>query len=207
MIERCPSCAARLKGATECYRCGADVALLTRIEEQVASSMRDALNNLERGDRKAAWQNLAQIDALDSSERTRDFTAFLKEKLTRPLIRTIPGQCQNSEDLTLQRRILDCALEVYRELGVGLALSAYEDCLSREMSLGGLTFSRGHPLPVVYKGLQLRDCARINHLVEKRIAVVLCPQSIEINRYQSRCENWVRLGGWSAALLVDFDAG
>ncbi len=205
-MERCPSCRARLKGAALCPRCGADLDLLVRVENQVKLWMHDAITSFQSGDRDNALDCLRKIDALDSSPATKRVSGFLQDKLKRPLVRSIGGRTNHAQDDELRKIIIDCANQVYLALGEGLMLSAYEDCLSREMSLRDINFKRYYPVPVVYKGLQLRDCGRINHLVEETIAIFLCPASREIDRYERRFANWIRLGGFSSGLLIDFDA-
>jgi GxxExxY protein len=48
--------------------------------------------------------------------------------------------------------ILDCSIEVHRNLGPGLLESVYEVCLCKELSLKGIKFQRQVLLPVNYKG-------------------------------------------------------
>lgn len=207
-MERCPSCRARLKGAVQCPRCGAHLELLLGVENQVKQWMHDAITGWHSGDRDAALDCLQKIPMLDSSPGAQLASEFLRDQLKGPLVRTVRGRTHHAQDdQQLRQVILDCAIQVSLVLGEGLMLSAYEDCLSREMSLTGLDFRRDYPVPIVYKGLQLRDCARINHLVEERIAVLLCPATSEIDRHERRLANWVRLGGFSSGLLIDFDAG
>ncbi len=54
-------------------------------------------------------------------------------------------------------QVIGAAIEVHKALGPGLLESAYEECLSRELSLRGVPFERQVPLPVDYKGTRL-DC-------------------------------------------------
>jgi GxxExxY protein len=53
----------------------------------------------------------------------------------------------------LTNRIIGAALEVHRELGPGLLESAYQACLTHELSLREVPFEREKPLPLVYKGM------------------------------------------------------
>ena len=73
----------------------------------------------------------------------------------------------------LTERIIGAAMEVHRALGPGLLESTYEECVAREMQLGGLGFERQVPLPVAYKGVQL-DCGyRLDFLVERAVVLEL----------------------------------
>lgn len=71
----------------------------------------------------------------------------------------------------LSNRIIGAAIEVHRHLGAGLLESAYEACLSHELTLRGITYRRQVPLPVVYKGNKL-DCGyRLDLIVEDLVIV------------------------------------
>ena len=54
--------------------------------------------------------------------------------------------------------VIGALIEVHRHLGPGLMESAYEACLSAELSERRLKFERQRPLPIRYKGVHL-DCA------------------------------------------------
>ena len=45
----------------------------------------------------------------------------------------------------LSNRVIGCAIEVHRHLGLGLLESAYEQCLACELSLNGISFQLQHP--------------------------------------------------------------
>jgi GxxExxY protein len=48
--------------------------------------------------------------------------------------------------------ILDCSIEIHKNLGPGLLESVYEICLYKELKERGLHFNRQLFLPVNYKG-------------------------------------------------------
>ena len=73
----------------------------------------------------------------------------------------------------LSRVVVDAAIEVHRHLGPGLLESAYEECLSRELGIRGLSLERQKPVPVTYKGLNLDCCYRLDIVVEGLVVVEL----------------------------------
>ncbi|MCL5030370.1 MAG: GxxExxY protein [Bacteroidetes bacterium] len=77
----------------------------------------------------------------------------------------------------LTKKIIGCAIEVHKQLGPGLLESAYEECLSYELTINGLTNERQVPIPVVYKEVKLDVGYRMDILVEKEVIVEL--KSIE----------------------------
>jgi GxxExxY protein len=73
--------------------------------------------------------------------------------------------------------------------------SAYEGCLSHELSLRGVSFERQKALPVVYKGRSL-DCGyRLDIVVEDAIILELksCEKIEEIHKAQLL--TYLRLSG------------
>ena len=77
----------------------------------------------------------------------------------------------------LTKKIIGCTIEVHKQLGPGLLESAYEECLSYELTINGLTNERQVPMPVVYKEVKLDVGYRMDILVEKEVVVEL--KSIE----------------------------
>jgi methylmalonyl-CoA mutase C-terminal domain/subunit len=80
-------------------------------------------------------------------------------------------------DIEITHEIIGAAIEVHRQLGPGLLESAYEECLSRELTLRGIRHERQKTIPVVYKDVKLECGYRIDLLVENRVVVEL--KSIE----------------------------
>ena len=58
--------------------------------------------------------------------------------------------------MNLTEAIIGAAMEVHRTLGPGLLESTYEMCLCRELVIRGIPFERQVPIPVEYKGDQIR---------------------------------------------------
>ena len=105
----------------------------------------------------------------------------------------------------LSSKIIGAAIEVHKNLGSGLLESAYEECLCFEMSLGGLSFERQKPLPVVYKGKKL-DCGyRLDTVVENAIIIELkaCEKIEPIHKAQLL--TYLKLSGLNLGLLLNFN--
>lgn len=73
----------------------------------------------------------------------------------------------------LTQKIIGCAIEVHKHLGPGLLESAYEECLSYELTKNGLFNERQVPVPVICKEVKLETGYRIDILVEKEVIVEL----------------------------------
>jgi GxxExxY protein len=100
---------------------------------------------------------------------------------------------------------IGAAIEVHRALGPGLLESAYKECLCKELSLRGVNFRKEVPLPLVYKGYEL-DCGyRIDVLVAEMVVVELKAIDAIAPIHQAQLLTYLRLGGWRAGLLINFN--
>ena len=72
----------------------------------------------------------------------------------------------------LSNKIIGAAIEVHRALGgPGLLESIYEAALCHELMLQGIKYKRQLAVPVVYKGITIRDPLFIDILVEGEVVV------------------------------------
>jgi GxxExxY protein len=101
--------------------------------------------------------------------------------------------------------ILDCSIEVHRNLGPGLLESVYAVCLCKELTLKGLKFQRQVLLPVNYKGENLDADYRIDLLVEDEIIIEL--KSVELMNpvYEAQLFTYLKLADKKLGLLINFN--
>ena len=76
-MERCPICRARLREATHCPRCGADLALALETEQRAQTLERDAVEWIAKGEPEQAERALREALRLRSSPFARALLAFL----------------------------------------------------------------------------------------------------------------------------------
>ena len=69
------------------------------------------------------------------------------------------------------RNVVDAAIKVHRALGPGLLESAYQKCLTYELSKRGLRAECEVVLPIVYDGQQIDAGYRIDVLVEDCVII------------------------------------
>ena len=68
-------------------------------------------------------------------------------------------------------RVIGLAIEVHRTLGPGLLENIYESCLCQELSANQIEHRRQVPIPVSYKGSQLKDAFRADIIVQDELLV------------------------------------
>ncbi len=105
----------------------------------------------------------------------------------------------------LSNKVIGCALEVHKNLGPGLLESAYERCLSYELTNAGLKHETQKSLPVKYKGIQI-DCGyRIDIQVENKLIIELKAVDAILPLHQSQLLTYMKLAGVSTGLLFNFN--
>ena len=101
--------------------------------------------------------------------------------------------------------ILGAAIEVHRVLGPGLLESAYELCMSHELSRRGVEHVRQIPLPIVYKGERLDAGSRIDLLVRESVIVELKSVAAIEPVHEARLLTYMKLARKPLGLLINFD--
>jgi GxxExxY protein len=101
--------------------------------------------------------------------------------------------------------VIGAALSVHRALGPGLLESAYEACLTYELTELGLRVRTQVPLPIVYKGIRLDAGYRLDMLVEDEVVVeIKAIEKLERVHF-AQVLSYLRLSGRSVGLLINFN--
>ena len=106
---------------------------------------------------------------------------------------------------SLTEKIIECCIEVHKELGPGLLESVYESALSIEFFQHGLRFQRQKPLQVGYKGQSIGEF-RIDLLVEDTVVVELKSTERHDPLFEAQLLSYMRLGGYNVGLLINFNS-
>ena len=113
------------------------------------------------------------------------------------------NEVQQSRD-PLTEKVIGCAIEVHRILGLGLLESAYQRCLSLELRNLGLQFETEVPMPVRYKN-EILDCGyRADMLVEKSLILELKAVETILPIHQAQLLTYMKLSGIHLGLLINF---
>ena len=68
-------------------------------------------------------------------------------------------------------KIIGAAIEVHKNLGVGLLENAYETALVYELQKLGFTVKQQYSLPLNYKEIAIDNAYRIDILVENKVII------------------------------------
>lgn len=104
----------------------------------------------------------------------------------------------------ITREVIGAAIEVHRELGLGLLESVYEHCMARELETRGVSVLRQVPLPVMYKGEPVGSGFRIDMLVEDVVVVELKCVEVVLGIHKAQLMTYLKLSGKPVGLLINF---
>ncbi|MBU0559338.1 MAG: GxxExxY protein [Bacteroidetes bacterium] len=105
----------------------------------------------------------------------------------------------------ITEKIIGCAIEVHKFLGPGLLESAYEECLSYELTKSGLNIERQKPVPVVYKEVKL-DCGyRSDILVENLVVIELKASEGITPVHEAQVLTYLKFAEKKIGLLINFN--
>lgn len=104
----------------------------------------------------------------------------------------------------ITEKIIGCAIEVHRALGVGLLESAYHECLYYDLKNLGLHVEKEKPMPVVYKEVKLDYGYRMDLVVEKKVVVEIKAVEFLNDVHKAQLLTYLRLGNYKLGLLINF---
>lgn len=112
---------------------------------------------------------------------------------------------QRIEDNELTYKIIGAAIEVQKILGgPGLLESVYEAALCHELGLLGLSMERQVNVPVMYKGVAVKEPLQLDILVERKVIVEVKATEKDHSIYESQVLTYLRLTGLRLGLIINF---
>jgi GxxExxY protein len=105
----------------------------------------------------------------------------------------------------LTTTIIGCGLKVHRHFGPGMFESAYLACLVFELEEEKLTVERGKAVPLVYKGIHLNACYRLDLLVNGLVIVELKAVDRLAPIHTSQMVTYLKLANCPVGLIMNFN--
>ena len=100
--------------------------------------------------------------------------------------------------------VIDCAIQVHRELGSGLLETVYEISLAHELSQRGLNIERQVVVPIEYKGIKFDEGFRADLIVERKVIIELkCVETLN-NAHRKQLLTYLRLTNKHLGYLLNF---
>ena len=112
---------------------------------------------------------------------------------------------ENLIENKISAAVIDAAIEVHKILGgPGLLESIYEDALAYELELRNIPFQRQVLVPVLYKGVPIRDALRLDLLVDDRVIVEIKATESIVKVHSAQVLTYLRLTQHKLGLVLNF---
>jgi GxxExxY protein len=105
----------------------------------------------------------------------------------------------------ITHKIIGCAMEVHRQLGVGFQEYIYHRAMENEFKLQQVSFISEFDIKIFYKGSPI-GLRRVDFLVEKVIPVEIKALSQLTDTNLAQAKNYLEAGGIEIGLLLNFGA-
>ena len=105
----------------------------------------------------------------------------------------------------LSDAVVKAATEVHQIIGPGMMESVYQECLSHELGLRGISFESQKKLPIEYKGTRLDSGFRLDFVVADRLIIELRTENGLHPTDEARLMTHLILTGTEAGLLINFN--
>jgi iron complex transport system substrate-binding protein len=100
--------------------------------------------------------------------------------------------------------VIDCAMQIHRDLGPGLFEAVYEQILAKSLSDRGLALVTQYPVTFVYAGATYTNAFRVDLYVEQKVIVEL--KSVESLHpiHAKQLLTYMKLMNIPVGLLINF---
>jgi GxxExxY protein len=105
----------------------------------------------------------------------------------------------------LTELVIGAAIEVHREMGPGLLESVYQRCLEQELTLRGAAFQPRARLPLVYKGVALKDELIMDLFFPGQLVVELKAVEKLLPLHDAQLISYLKLSRTHVGLLINFN--
>ncbi len=101
--------------------------------------------------------------------------------------------------------IINCCIEVHKQMGPGLLESVYECCLIEELQSRGLNVQNRVEIPLVYKGKELKKTFVIDLLVNDEIILELKSVDVVHPVFEAQLLSYLKLANKKVGYLLNFN--
>jgi GxxExxY protein len=100
--------------------------------------------------------------------------------------------------------IVNCAVQIYKELGPGLFESVYEVILAHELAQLGLRVERQVPIAIEFHGMTFNEGFRADLIFEGKVIVELKSVEAVSNAHKKQVLTYLKLTGMKLGYLLNF---
>lgn len=114
---------------------------------------------------------------------------------------------KNQKDYNqLSSEIINCCIDVHRELGPGLLESVYEECLEFVLQERNIKTERQKEIPIHFKGRKLDKTFKLDLLIEDLIVLELKTVESIHPVHEAQLVSYLKLSNKKLGLLINFNS-
>ena len=100
--------------------------------------------------------------------------------------------------------VVDSAVTIHRELGVGLLETVYEVILAHELRQRGLRVELQVPISIEFRGIKFNEAFRVDIIVESKVILELKSVEQVTKAHKKQLQTYLRLTGHKLGFLLNF---
>ena len=100
--------------------------------------------------------------------------------------------------------VVDCAVNLHKELGPGLLESVYEILLARDLQESGLNVKRQVSIPIRYRGVQFDEGFRADIIVDDKVILEIKSVESASKAHKKQVLTYLKLTGMKLGFLLNF---
>jgi len=100
--------------------------------------------------------------------------------------------------------VIDCAINLHRELGPGLLETVYEAILAQMLAEAGLKVLRQVSIPIKFRGIQFDEGFRADIIVGGKVILELKSVEALHNAHKKQVLTYLKLSGLKLGYLLNF---
>ncbi|MCK4798363.1 MAG: GxxExxY protein, partial [Spirochaetes bacterium] len=104
----------------------------------------------------------------------------------------------------ISKIIINCSIDIHKELGPGLLESVYEIILAFELENNGLKVDRQKIIPISYKGLNFIEAFRADVIVNNSVIIEIKSVEKLSKAHAKQLLTYLRLTNKKLGLLLNF---
>ncbi|MCC6578906.1 MAG: GxxExxY protein [Phycisphaeraceae bacterium] len=108
------------------------------------------------------------------------------------------------DENTIGTQVVDCAIQLHRDMGPGLLETVYEVTLARLLERRGLRVVRQVPVTIEYQGEKFEEGFRADLLVEDKVIIELKSVEKVSPAHKKQLLTYLRLTGLKVGYLLNF---
>jgi GxxExxY protein len=113
------------------------------------------------------------------------------------------NELKNIDKLSVH--VVKAAVEVHQIIGPGMMESVYQECLSHELNLRGISFERHKKLTIDYKGATVDGGYLLDFVVADNLIVEVEASNNLEPAHETRLLTYLWLTGFTEGLLINFN--